>query len=291
LPKIFWSPRPGFYPPNLGSAKFVFLDIMAQPLVHKFNSVGDLSKSLSKFVVRISEESAKERGVFFIALSGGSLPQQLAPLTEEPLRSSIEWDKWRVFFADERFLSLENPESNFKVNSDVFLSKVPLQSNQIFAIGDVTKLSLSQAAEDYEHRLISCFDSERGERLNSYPRFDLLLLGMGPDGHTCSLFPGHPLLFSTRIIDFLSDSPKPPPERITFTLPLVKASRNIAFAAAGAAKKELLQQVLEPTEDNNFPSRLSKPKIGELHWFVDSPAAENLTRFHPSPDSTPSSAL
>jgi len=108
---------------------------------------------------------------------------------------------------------------------------------------------------------------------------------MGPDGHTCSLFPFHSLLQEhEKWIAEISDSPKPPPKRITFTLPLVNNARNCAFVAAGEAKKEILAQVLEKTDakDGELPCRMVRPRDGEVHWFIDRPAALLLRQRHPS---------
>jgi len=100
---------------------------------------------------------------------------------------------------------------------------------------------------------------------------------MGPDGHTASLFPGHPLLGETnRLISWISDSPKPPPERITFSFPLINNGKNLFFVATGEAKKEILAQVLEGDKSKNIPSQLVKPVHGQLIWFIDKAAALNL---------------
>lgn len=110
-----------------------------------------------------------------------------------------------------------------------------------------------------------------------FPVFDLLLLGVGPDGHTCSLFPDHPLLDeNVGWVAYIGDSPKPPPRRITFTLPVVNHAHNIAFVATGEGKQDVLKEIIENSE-SKLPSALVKPVTGKLYWFLDDAAATKLT--------------
>lgn len=154
---------------------------------------------------------------------------------------------------------------------------MPIPSGQVYAIND--ELSVEAAAEDYE----SCIKqlTKTGVVATSsdgYPRFDLLLLGMGPDGHCCSLFPHHPLVqVKGKWIAPISDSPKPPPERITFTMPVVQAGANIYFVANGAGKAEMLAKVFgDELPLGELPSQSARPLKGTLIWFTDKPAAAKL---------------
>lgn len=201
------------------------------PVLYKFDDTSALQHSLANFVIKAQTDAVAKRGVFTIALSGGSLPAQLEKLASFP---DIHWDKWQVFFADERIVPPEHPDSNYAACAKAFLDKVPIKKENIHTLNvelfseqtrtdptgeykdkEAAENEALEIADDYEQQLVSTFASGNSAR---YPTFDLILLGMGPDGHTCSLFPGHELLSeNTRWIAEINDSPKPPARRITFT--------------------------------------------------------------------------
>jgi 6-phosphogluconolactonase len=242
-----------------------------------YDDVGSLSVSLAAHVAGVAAAAVEARGAFSVVLSGGSLIKTLGKLCESPYLESVDWAKWHVFWADERVVKKDHPDSNYKLAWDGFLSKVPIPSGQVYAINDT--LSTEAAAEDYE----ACIKQLTKTGVvavadNGYPRFDLLLLGMGPDGHCCSLFPGHPLVQLTdKWIAPITDSPKPPPERITFTMPVVQAAANVAFVANGEGKAEMLAKVFGPELPlGELPSQSARPRHGHLVWFADRPAASKL---------------
>lgn len=201
------------------------------PVLYKFPGTSDLKDSLANFILKAQTDAIAKRGKFTIALSGGSLPNNLTPLAK---LDGIEWDKWQVFFADERIVPLDHPESNYSACSKAFLEHVPIKREQIHTINtelfldstrtdptaepsdkDASENEAVDIADDYEKQIVAQFVSANAAR---YPTFDLILLGMGPDGHTCSLFPGHELLAEgDRWVAEILDSPKPPSRRITFT--------------------------------------------------------------------------
>lgn len=202
----------------------------APPILYKFPEVSDLQGSLANFVLKAQSDAIAKRGQFTIALSGGSLPNNLKPLAS---MEGIEWDKWQVFFADERIVPLDHPDSNYAACAKAFLDSVPIKREQIHTVdvslmsektrtdptgefeGDDAENEAIEIADEYEKQLVNVFASGNSAR---YPTFDLILLGMGPDGHTCSLFPGHELLAeNARWVAEIMDSPKPPKRRITFT--------------------------------------------------------------------------
>ncbi|XP_055095306.1 6-phosphogluconolactonase isoform X1 [Symphalangus syndactylus] len=150
------------------------------------------------------------------------------------------------------------------------LSRLPIPESQVITINP--ELPVEEAAEDYAKKLRQAFQGD------SIPVFDLLILGVGPDGHTCSLFPDHPLLQEReKIVAPISDSPKPPPQRVTLTLPVLNAARTVIFVATGEGKAAVLKRILEDQEENPLPAALVQPHTGKLCWFLDEAAARLLT--------------
>lgn len=234
-----------------------------------FSNTDSLGRAAAAHIAKLSAGASAARRRFTVAISGGSLPKLIAPaLTSEPLRSQIDWESWHVFFADERCVPLDHPDSNARLVRAVLFDHVSLPPAQLYTLND--SLAPADAARDYEQKLQRLFGSER-------PRFDLILLGMGEDGHTASLFPDHPLLKeSQHPVAAIFNSPKPPPERITLTLPVLCNARHVAFVAAGAGKSAVLPQVLAP--NSPLPAGLVQPVSGTLDWFVDEVASTNLNK-------------
>ena len=155
------------------------------------------------------------------------------------------------------------------------LAETPIKVDQQF-IEVAVNLDVESAAVDYEDKLKSLMMMDRKEHQHEPPRIDLLLLGMGPDGHTCSLFPGHDLLNEKeKLVAAIKDSPKPPPERITLTLPVLNNAKAVAFVSTGEGKKEMIKNILKD-QNESFPATRVNPKDGELFWIIDKPAASML---------------
>ncbi|KAK9291570.1 hypothetical protein L1049_019518 [Liquidambar formosana] len=242
-----------------------------------FNSEEELAVSLAKYTADLSDKFAKERGAFTVVVSGGSLIKSLRKLTEPPYIDSVEWSKWHVFWVDERVVPKDHPESNYKLAYDSFLSKVPILPGHVYAINDA--LSAEAAADDYENCLKHLVKSKVVDlsAVTGFPKFDLMLLGMGPDGHVASLFPGHPLVHENKKwVTFIKDSPKPPPERITFTFPVINSSAYIALVVAGAGKANVVHIALGNGQNTDLlPVQMVSPE-GELTWFLDKDASSKL---------------
>jgi len=228
----------------------------------------EIVEYLTKNVNEMAEKAIKERGIFTIGVSGGSIIKYLAQVFEKS--PSIDWLKWAVFFCDERLVTFEAEDSTYGQFKRLAIDKLKIPTSSWFPI-DVKRIGDPvSCAEDYQKQLAVIFEGK-------LPSFDLLLLGMGPDGHTCSLFPNHPLLKEgTKWVADIQDSPKPPPCRVTLTLPVVNNARNILFLCTGASKADKLHQIKnnEPSED--VPSSLVRPTNGDLVWLVDEPAAAKL---------------
>ncbi len=235
-----------------------------------FPSKTTLSEQVIQFIAQISAKAINQQGKFTIALSGGSMPKLLTGLASEP---SIDWSAWHVFWADERMVPLDHPDSNFRSAQEHFLGTVTIPPHQIYPLD--ASLNTTEAAKAYQAKLAQVFQPTAGQM----PRFDLILLGMGEDGHTASLFPNHPLLNETELwVAPIFDSPKPPPERITLTLPLINKAHQVAFITTGSGKAEALEQVFQTGEvDQVLPVGHIQPTDGELIWFVDTAAAERVS--------------
>jgi 6-phosphogluconolactonase len=245
------------------------------PSVHVSSTQADLTQAAAAHVAQLAEEAVRARGRFTVAFSGGSLPRLLCPgLTTKPLRSRIDWPAWRVFWADERCVPGSDARSSHGALRYLLLDCVAIVPQQIYALDDSLVQDPDAAAVAYQSALLRILRPRAGEA----PRFDLILLGLGEDGHTASLFPSHPLLRETeRWVASVVDSPKPPPERITLTLPVLNNARDIVFIAAGVGKADALASVLAKDQATDvLPARLVQPRDGGVTWFVDGPAASKL---------------
>ncbi|KAI4373347.1 hypothetical protein MLD38_011480 [Melastoma candidum] len=240
----------------------------------------ELTTDLADYIAKISETFVKERGAFSVALSGGSLIYLMRKLCVAPFNRTVDWAKWHVFWADERVVAKNHSDSNYKLAKDVFLSKVPVLPSHLHSINDA--VSAEEAASEYEF-VIRQLVKTRVVSVSEFcdcPKFDLILLGMGPDGHVASLFPDHRVLNVTdEWVTFITDSPKPPPERITFTLPVINSASNVVVVVTGEAKAGTLHSVIEGsggTGSSLQPARMVQPVTGKLVWFLDKEAASKL---------------
>lgn len=242
-----------------------------------FDSEEDLAVSLAKYTADLSEKFVKERGAFTVVVSGGSLIKSLRKLIEPPYVDSVDWSRWHIFWVDERVVPKDHEDSNYKLAYDGFLSKVPILPGHVYAINDA--LSAEGAADDYETCLKHLVENKVVDlsMTSGFPKFDLMLLGMGPDGHVASLFPGHPLIHENeKWVTFIKDSPKPPPERITYTFPVINSSAYIALVVVGAGKANVVHRALGKGENSDvLPVQMVSPE-GEMTWFLDKDAASKL---------------
>ncbi len=249
---------------------------MAQRAVKLFNLCSEIASYTANQIAAIATEAAAARGVFSIALSGGSTPKMLyALLAEHPrLRSELPWDKMEVFFGDERHVGPGHPDSNFQMASDAMLSKVPLRPEQIHRIkGEYS--DAAQAASEYEAEIRRVFKLQAA----AFPCFDVLLLGMGSEGHTLSLFPGTKALHETQRIVTNNWVGKLYTDRVTLTAPAANRAANIFFMVTGSDKAPVLKAVLEgPHEPEQLPAQMIQPASGSMSWLVDTAAGSMLSR-------------
>ncbi|XP_064457035.1 6-phosphogluconolactonase-like isoform X2 [Ornithodoros turicata] len=205
--------------------------------------------------------------IFFGVTSGGSMVNMLSSVLPAV---KTDWMKWRFFFCDERLVPFSSKDSTFGCYKTELIPKLGLTEDQFITINPI--LTGSDAAKDYADKMSVYF--------KELPVFDLLLLGMGPDGHTCSLFPGHALLtVNDKWVAEIVDSPKPPPCRITLTLPVINNARLALFPISGIEKAPTVLKVLHPdAEDKPLPAALVQPSKGDVVWLLDSDAAKMLPK-------------
>lgn len=241
-----------------------------RPDIHIFADRRALATALSLHVAQAAQASSDARARFCVALSGGSLLDMLAPALVVPsLRERIDWSTWHVFWVDERWVPHSSPDSNFGLARRLLFNRVGIPEQHIHAVDDSN--SPDETARAYEAEIERTLVVETG----ALPRFDMVLLGLGEDGHTASLFPGHPALReSRRWVVPVFNAPKPPPVRLTMTLPVINAACQVVFVAAGSGKAGVVAELLRPSAGRpNLPAQMVKPTDGELHWFVDQNAA------------------
>ena len=235
-----------------------------------------IAQSCAQRLVEIAAAAVKEKGSFDLVLAGGSTPKILYNLlVEDPaLRSQVPWDKMHTFFGDERHVKPDHPDSNYRMAYESLISKSPLKPEQVTRMkGEYPEAE--DAAREYEQYLRTHYKLAEGQ----FPRFDLVLLGMGNEGHTLSIFPGTKALRENRRIAVHNWIGKVLMDRITLTAPAVNNAANVIFMVTGADKAPALTAVLERFyEPDQLPAQLIQPTHGSLLWLVDTAAGNLLTR-------------
>jgi 6-phosphogluconolactonase len=233
----------------------------------------ELFAAAAEEVVRAATDAVAQRGRFTIALSGGSTPRSLFNLLATNARTVLPWDRMFFFWGDERHVPPTDPDSNYKMAEETMLSKIPVAAGNVFRIA-AENPDAAAAAVSYEKTLQKFFALEPGQ----FPRFDLILLGMGPDGHTASLFPGSAGLQEKSRLVIANWVEKFKTHRLTFTLPVLNAAACVAFLVSGTDKAPALHAVLESdAPGEQYPSQLVRPTDGKLIWLIDRAAASQLT--------------
>ncbi|XP_010421270.1 PREDICTED: probable 6-phosphogluconolactonase 4 [Camelina sativa] len=247
-----------------------------------FPSKNELSEAMAKYTANLSAKFCKERGYFTLVLSGGDLISWLSELLKPVYQESIEWSKWHIFWVDERVVPLDHKDSNYKLAFDGFLSKVPIPIANIYAIDqDCAALGDAKGAALLYEKCIKRLVNRniiRTYKSSGFPQFDLQLLGMGPDGHMASLFPGHyQIKEKANLVTYITDSPKPPPKRITFTLPVINCTSYNLMAVCDEAQADAVAKVFEDNFD--LPSTWLTADV-EAIWFLDQAAASKIPKGH-----------
>jgi 6-phosphogluconolactonase len=248
---------------------------MTKRLLQIFADAEAVSHAAAAEFIRCGADAISRRGRFWVALSGGSTPQRLYRLLSgPPYRDQIDWTKVEVFWGDERCVPPDHKDSNYRMAHEALLEGVPIPGSQIHRI-QAERADRDSAARDYQN------ETARVARIapsGDPPQFDLVLLGMGPDGHTASLFPFTTALKEKTRWVVVNYVPKFATDRITMTLPILNRTREALFLVAGADKAEPLTEVLEgPPQPDKLPSQLIQPGAGPVVWYVDRAAAARLS--------------
>jgi 6-phosphogluconolactonase len=235
----------------------------------------DLARTATDIFVEAAKQAMQTRGRFMVALTGGSTPEKTYSRLAEP-STAVNWSRAWIYVGDERCVPLDDPRSNFGMARRLLLSKVPVPVSQQFPVS--TEGEPAERAAGYAATLAHSFSVAEDA---APPPFDLILLGLGDDGHTASLFPKAPALQEQK--SWVTWSPPgtlpPPVDRVTFTLPLINAGRQILFLVSGQRKTLAVRDVLEGgASPSQRPAAGVHPADGTLTWLLDEPAAQLLSK-------------
>jgi len=235
-----------------------------------FDTVPELAEAAAFFIINTAKDAVEARGRFVISLSGGHTPEQLyALLAKPPFRDKMPWSKTFVFWGDERCVPSTDKENNANMAKTLLLDHVAIPSANINPVA--VDLPPADAAKAYEGTIKKLFDKDA-------PRFDLILLGLGENGHTASLFPGTDVLTDhTHLVKevYVTEQKM---FRITMTADLINEAYNIIFLVEGESKADIVNTVLSATyQPDTYPAQLIKPVNGNLYWFMDKKAAFSLS--------------
>lgn len=251
--------------------------------VRVYKDADEVALKAARHFARLADQYVVGCGRFSVALSGGSTPKKMfSLLAASPFLETIPWSSIYFFWGDERTVPPDHADSNYRMANEAMLSKAPVPAENIFRI-PAEMQDAQAAAREYESTLMQFFMAGPGVSrtgtapLTNVPRFDLVLLGMGPDGHTASLFPGTTALSDTEHIVVANWVEKFNTWRITLTAKTINNARNITFLAGGEDKAETLKNVLEgPYQPDIYPSQMIRPENGSLLWMTDEAAARLL---------------
>lgn len=227
-----------------------------------------LAQAAAQEFHKLADAAVQERGRFCVALSGGNTPRAIYSLLASE-HKELPWDRIHVFFGDERHVPPDHPDSNFRMATESLLSKVPIPEKNVHRIR--AELEAEVAATEYEQELVNFFHLDNQEM----PRFDLIFLGIGEDGHTASLFPGSNALTETSRRVVANWVEKFKTFRITFTFPVLNHAAEVAFLVSGADKAQILNEIISPGA-RKYPTQSVQPENGRLLWLVDQDAGSLL---------------
>jgi len=223
-------------------------------MIRVFENSRELARGAAEHFVALAQKDG-----FTVALSGGSTPKMLYQMLAEEFREQVPWSSTHFFWSDERHVPPDHPDSNYRMAHEALLSHVPVPASNVHRVHSENP-SAQEAAGEYEQTIV--------------PRIDLILLGLGTDGHTASIFPGSDVLHETKRLVAAPWVEKLNTYRITMTLPLLNNGASIVFLVSGAEKAEIVRQVLEGPK--KYPAQFVQPVNGELLWMLDRDAASQI---------------
>ena len=235
-----------------------------------FANSQELARGAAEYFVARSDEAVALKGFFTVALSGGSTPQALYQLladADEPFHAQVPWSRTHFFWSDERHVPPDHPDSNYRMAHQAMLSRVSVPESNIHRIHGENP-DANAAANEYEQALLQLTKQ-------TLPQLDLILLGLGPDGHTASIFPGSEVLHETKRLVAAPWVEKFNTYRITMTLPLLNNGASVLFLVSGAEKAEMVKKVIEGLKQ--YPAQAVQPTHGQLLWMLDKDAAADLS--------------
>jgi 6-phosphogluconolactonase len=239
--------------------------------VRIFNDIEFLSRAAAHLFIEQAAQAITERHQFLVALNGGNTPTRLFQLLASDYREKIDWSRTHIFWGDERCVPPEDKESSYGQTREILLSKIQIPDSNVHRVN--TDLEPETASKDYANTL-----SRFAQPPLEWPRFDLVLLGMGEDGHTASLFPGSPIYVTEPTLAVTGNYQDRPANRVTMTPLVFNSARMVIFMATGANKAVTLSRVLsDKYEPENLPAQRIEPKDGSLIWLLDEDAASKLS--------------
>ncbi len=248
---------------------------MSEEIRQVYPNADALARAAAVELQRLAQESIAQRRVFTLALSGGSTPKKLyALLATDPEFRAFPWDKTQLFFGDERHVPPDHADSNFKMTQGTLMSTGSVPESHLHRVRAELP-DANEAAAQYDAELRAFFSADKS--LDGFPRFDAVLLGMGPDGHTASLFPGSKGLDETKRWVIANWVEKFKTDRITFTFPVLDSARKVLLLVAGADKTDMLHEIFVTKRGQNaYPVQRVAPKDGIKFWMLDEAAAAKL---------------
>jgi len=227
-------------------------------MIEIFANPQELARAAAEYFVARSGEAVARRGFFTVALSGGSTPKALYQLLAESFQEQVPWSRPHFFWSDERHVPPDHPDSNYRMTYEAMLSRVPIPEDNVHRVHGENP-DAAEAANEYEQILLP---------------LDLILLGLGTDGHTASIFPGSEVLQETKRLVAAPWVEKLNKYRITMTLPLLNSGSSVLFLVSGAEKAGIVKEVIEGPKQ--YPAQFVQPTRGQLLWMLDKDAASSL---------------